>query len=223
MKLYPFPDLVWFFDMRKSFLVATFYMCLVVGLLFAFSSVNAAGSCYVDPCYVLVSSGKSFQVTMTGFLFILQPIYGLYFLKKRCSQTLGGAFIGATLVLALMALVTAVLWSAETQAAYEFIDSLNSLNGPLKIAVYQPSEKAFRSLSLLAAFQFVLYLISYGLLCSCREFFCEDDFAASFAKKKLTSKGNKAAAPPVGYQGYGVYHQNTSDNQQAATVDAPLL
>eukprot|EP00638_Chattonella_subsalsa_P008731 CAMPEP_0117758750 /NCGR_PEP_ID=MMETSP0947-20121206/15592_1 /TAXON_ID=44440 /ORGANISM="Chattonella subsalsa, Strain CCMP2191" /LENGTH=151 /DNA_ID=CAMNT_0005579053 /DNA_START=280 /DNA_END=735 /DNA_ORIENTATION=+ len=151
---------------------------------------------------------------MTGFVFILQPVYGLYFLKKRCSQTLGGAFIGATLMLSVIALMTSVLWKSEISAAHTFVDNLNSIDPSSNLKVNKDSETTFRSLHILAALEFVLFILNYGLLCICREYFCEDDFAVSFTQKKLAGKS--------GIEGYGGDFQ-ASGNLPNIMGNSPLI
>jgi len=232
--------------MRDKFLTASLVTLLIIGVFFTTASMNAVGACYVEPCYLATSAGKSFQVTMTGFLMILQPAYGLYFLRRRCSQTVGGAFIGATLLLALLAGVTGVLWASEANAAAAFVELLTGAAAGTAAArasqVHQHpgTLMTFRSLSALAWAYGVLGLLCYGLLCWGREFFCADDHAVAFARRHLAKPqggggggsggGGASMGGPYaggGYQsaaGAGLYQTLGSDlGGFPGTGDAPMI
>ncbi|CAM9163010.1 unnamed protein product [Heterosigma akashiwo] len=88
------PDIDWIIEQKRNILLGTLVFQLVIGITFSISTFSIGGACYVQPCYWAVTPGMTFQATFTGFLYILQPIYALYFLKNRCTQIVGGGFLG---------------------------------------------------------------------------------------------------------------------------------
>ena len=108
----------WVLQRKRQFLTASQWILLGLGLGFCITTFDASGKCYVVPCITgtmaamyKVNSGMSFQVLVTGFLFILQPAYGLWFMRVRCTEHVAGMYIGASAFTIIMALLTAVLWS----------------------------------------------------------------------------------------------------------------
>lgn len=62
---------------------------LALGTGFAVASLDAAGQCFTVPCIkgkmsamYSVNGGESFQMVVTSFLFLAQPILGLWFLVR---------------------------------------------------------------------------------------------------------------------------------------------
>jgi len=101
---------------------ASLWTLLALGGLFAITSLDAAGACYVVPCVpgdmsllYRVSTGSSFQLVLSGLLFVAQPVYGIFLLKARCSEHVAGGFIAASCCTTLLALVNACV-SGSTRA-----------------------------------------------------------------------------------------------------------
>mmetsp|Transcript_2446 Transcript_2446/g.3472 ORF Transcript_2446/g.3472 Transcript_2446/m.3472 type:complete len:214 (+) Transcript_2446:86-727(+) len=195
----PIPDLYWFFDQKIKILVGVLVAQLGIGVLFSMGSYSASGACYIDPCYWSVSHGLSFQTTLTGFLYILQPLYGLFFLKNRCTQIVGGGFLGSTAVLFIISLVTTVLWGSEAKAAYGFLGSTAAEQASANdiLALKLASVTLFNRLCGLSTTYSVLVLLGFCLLCFSREHFCEDDYAVAAARSKI----RKADSQFYTYQG----------------------
>ena len=86
---------------RKGLTLACLWLLLALGMAFSITSFDSIGKCYTVPCVstmsevLKVNNGLSLTLLMTGFLFILQPVYGIWFMRVRCSQLVGGAYIGA--------------------------------------------------------------------------------------------------------------------------------
>jgi len=178
------PDIGILYDNRKNILTGTLILQLVIAVVFAKASISVSGSCYTTPCYWKVSNGAAFAANLIAFMYMLQPIYGLYFLKKRCAQIVGGAFIGATLIMAVIALLSAVYWGSEIHSPETLVEALVSSNIlPAKYSFQ--SLNTFMAMSVLSWTQFGLMALCYGLLCICRDYFCEDDYAAAQATARV--------------------------------------
>ena len=82
---------------RKTLTLACLWLLLGLGMAFSITSFDSIGKCYTVPCVsameeiMKVNNGLSLTLLLTGFLFILQPVYGIWFMRVRCSQLVGGA------------------------------------------------------------------------------------------------------------------------------------
>jgi len=191
------PDIDWIIEQKRNILLGTLVFQLVIGITFSISTFSIGGACYVQPCYWAVTPGMTFQATFTGFLYILQPIYALYFLKNRCTQIVGGGFLGATALLVALSLVTAVLWSAEPAVARAFLgEAPPDQSGAIAttqageisqevLSLDQGAAAAMGRLAALAGWETAAALLGLALLALGREHFCEDDYAVAAARSKI--------------------------------------
>lgn len=105
------------YEGRRALTLLTLVLNLCFGMAFSITTFNVVGRCVTEPCVaetaglLRINSGTSFGLLLTGFLFILQPVYGLWFFRVKCSDVVGGAFVGATVMLSLQAMMTSSQWS----------------------------------------------------------------------------------------------------------------
>ena len=165
------------YERRKFFLQAVLWLLLGLGMAFSIATFDCVGKCYTIPCaetltdLLRVNAGASFQLLLTGFLFILQPVYGIWFLRVRCSELVGGAYMGASGMTSLLALMTCAKWGS---VAGQLADADATLQ--INQITSMPNTTfggAFSALEALAAAIFVLSALSVVLLANCREAFCE--------------------------------------------------
>lgn len=105
------------YEGRRALTLFTLVLNLCFGMAFSITTFNVVGRCVTEPCVaetaglLRINSGTSFGLLLTGFLFILQPVYGLWFFRVKCSDVVGGAFVGATVMLSLTAMMCSSQWS----------------------------------------------------------------------------------------------------------------
>mmetsp|Transcript_22350 Transcript_22350/g.68807 ORF Transcript_22350/g.68807 Transcript_22350/m.68807 type:complete len:189 (+) Transcript_22350:131-697(+) len=153
------------FEFRRAFALLTLVCNGVCAVAFALASLNVVGRCLRPECgesgepFERVDLGLSFGLLLAGFLFLLQPLYGLWFFKVKCTEVVGGAFVGATATLAPLAAVVCALWSSLARDAN--VRAVAGLAG------------LYCGLALLSAFQLSL----------CLEFFCDNNAAQLRAQR----------------------------------------
>jgi hypothetical protein len=196
---------------RKNLTLGSLWLLLALGMAFSITSFDSIGKCYTVPCVssmaevLKVNNGLSLTLLITGFLFILQPVYGIWFMRVRCSQLVGGAYIGASLMVSIIALMTSAQWGS-IKAGVNDLDSIIAGHVP---AVTNTSYKhAFHALEALSACIFVFGLICVFLLVVSREFFCEDDFSVEHAKQL----GQRRKQAGYTYQGVAVSDDQLDDD-----------
>lgn len=80
------------FRIRRVLTMLTLVLNLIFGTLFSVTTFKVVGQCLTSPCIaeteilLRINAGVSFVVLLTGFLFILQPVYGLWFFKVKCTD-----------------------------------------------------------------------------------------------------------------------------------------
>mmetsp|Transcript_19110 Transcript_19110/g.24793 ORF Transcript_19110/g.24793 Transcript_19110/m.24793 type:complete len:219 (-) Transcript_19110:211-867(-) len=199
------------YEFRKALALLTLVLMLVFGSIFSLTSFNVVGRCLTDPCVaetaslLRINSGLSFGVLLTGFLFILQPIYGLWFFKVKCTDVVGGAFIGATLMLGLIAMMTSAQWSSIANGVATMDPIMNRSATFTGNGNYLAS---FRAIAGLAGVYCSLALLNAVELSFCLEYFCDND-AAKLRAQRFAERIRR------GYQYQGV---SSHDN---GGVDGP--
>lgn len=162
---------------REPLLKVSLWLLLVLGVIFSVSSFDAAGKCYVLPCVTdemaamfKVNTGQSFVVLLSGFLFIMQPVYGLWFLRMKCSELVLGAFIGGSIFAAVLALMNAVLWGTEADMVTSVVEY--EREGHV-VTTDDTLYSTFSALSTVATLIFVVGVLGCGLLCLGTDSFTE--------------------------------------------------
>mmetsp|Transcript_79465 Transcript_79465/g.226915 ORF Transcript_79465/g.226915 Transcript_79465/m.226915 type:complete len:134 (-) Transcript_79465:94-495(-) len=105
---------------RHKCLKVTLWLLFSLATIFSITAFNIIGKCYVVPCVedelgmmYKVGTGPSFMVLLSGLIFILQSVYGLWFLRVLCSELVAGAYVGASMGATALALINAVFWGCE--------------------------------------------------------------------------------------------------------------
>mmetsp|Transcript_19611 Transcript_19611/g.61672 ORF Transcript_19611/g.61672 Transcript_19611/m.61672 type:complete len:220 (+) Transcript_19611:47-706(+) len=193
--------LQWLYEFRRSLTLVTLVANLIFGTIFSLTTFNVVGRCLTTPCIaetetlLRINSGLSFVILLTGFLFILQPIYGLWFFKVKCTDVVGGGFVGATIVLALQAMMTSSHWASIAQGVRQMDPIV--LSDTFSVKGNETYLASFQTLSSIAAVYCALAFLNALQLSFCLEFFCDNDAARLRAQRF-------AERIKLGYQYQGV-------------------
>lgn len=168
---------------REVALKGSLWLLLVLGVSFSVSSFDAAGKCYVLPCVsddmasmYKVNTGLSFHVLLSGFLFILQPVYGLWFLRVKCSELVAGGYISGSIFCVVLAMMNAVSWGTQASMMASMVQY--EREGHL-ISTDTSLHATFATLSTLATLIFLLGVLFCCLLCAARDLICEGGAVAN--------------------------------------------
>ena len=198
------------YEARRSLTLFTLVVNLCFGMAFSITTFNVVGRCVTEPCVaetaglLRINSGTSFGLLLTGFLFILQPVYGLWFFRVKCSDVVGGAFVGATVMLSLQAMMTSSQWSYVAKGVAT-MDPIVASSGVV-VKGNETFFSAFEAIAALAGLMCALLILNAIELSFCLEYFCDND-AAKLRAQRFAERIRR------GYQYQGV-HQSAD-----ATVD----
>ncbi|KAK7238570.1 hypothetical protein SO694_00020059 [Aureococcus anophagefferens] len=198
------------YEARRSLTLFTLVVNLCFGMAFSITTFNVVGRCVTEPCVaetaglLRINSGTSFGLLLTGFLFILQPVYGLWFFRVKCSDVVGGAFVGATVMLSLQAMMTSSQWSYVAKGVAT-MDPIVASSGVV-VKGNETFFSAFEAIAALAGLMCALLILNAIELSFCLEYFCDND-AAKLRAQRFAERIRR------GYQYQGV-HQSSD-----ATVD----
>lgn len=172
-------DFGMFLGYRKPALMIILGCLLALGMAFSITSFDTAGKCYVTPCITdemaamyKVNTGQSFQVLLSGFLFILQPVYGLWFLRVKCTEIVAGGYISGSIFTTLLALISAVLWSSEAGMIASIIQYERDGHTIMTDESLHPT---FVALSTIASLILVFGSLCCALLCVSKEYYCDEE------------------------------------------------
>lgn len=175
------------YDFRRSLTLLTLLANLIFGMVFSITTFNVVGRCLTAPCIaeietlLRINSGISFVILLTGFLFILQPVYGLWFFKVKCTDVVGGGFIGATVVLGLQAMMTSSHWASVAQGVRDMYPIEISYDKRFK--ANETYLSSFQTLSSIAGIYCALAFLNAIQLSFCLEFFCDNEIARLRAQR----------------------------------------
>ena len=85
------------YDARRVITLLTLVANFCVAVAFLLTAFDVVGRCVTEPCVaetaglLRVNSGMSFGLLLSGFLFVLQPVYGLWFFRARRRAAVPGA------------------------------------------------------------------------------------------------------------------------------------
>lgn len=134
-------------------------------------------ACFVEPCIsgdlrslYKVSTGLSFLLTMSGLLFIFQPLFGLRLLRTRCNDLVAGGYIVGSSFITLLSLTAAVLWGGEADTMAELVEYEMSGHN---ITANQSLLSTFSILSGLASIICICSACNVFLLAISREFYSD--------------------------------------------------
>ena len=217
--------LSWVMQHKRQVLVASQWVLLGLGLGFSITTFDASGKCYVVPCITgkmasmyKVNSGMSFQVLVTGFLFCLQPAYGLWFMRVRCTEHVAGMYIGSSAFTMIMALFTAVLWGTYSDMISSIEEYEREGNLVVTNRALRPTFSALCNLSILF---FLVGSLNVVLLTLTRELWSDwhelddiggeiDGTAKTGARFFTSAEREKAARMKTNYHNGSAY-QGISD------------
>lgn len=157
----------------------TFWSLLALGCAFLITSFDATGACYVVPCasgemraLYRVSGGSSFQLVLTGISFVVQPCYGLAFLRARCTELVAGGYICGSIINVIMALVNVVLWGGEADKMQSIV-----IYGRMghNITPNHTLRTSFSALTCFSSLIFIVGLANVFFLVYGREYYSEHD------------------------------------------------
>lgn len=116
--------------------------------------------------------GVSFLGLLSGLLFVIQSLHGLWFLKVKCSYHVAGAFLAASTATTLLSLLNAAVWHSETTklAALEAYE-----RGGHNVVANQALHATCGALYALSALNTLAGSVNVLLLFHGREFFSHFD------------------------------------------------
>lgn len=206
--------LQWAYDCRRILTILTLVLNLVFGIVFSLTTFRVVGRCLTSPCIaetdtlLKINSGLSFAILLTGFLFVLQPVYGLWFFKYKCTDVVGGGFIGATIFLGLQAMTVSSSWASVADGVRD-MDPL--VFSTVKVKGNEEYVSSFRTLTSISGLYCFLAFFNALQLSFCLEYFCDND-AAKLRAQRFAQRIRRS------YQYQGV----TSSSPDNAIDDADL-